>query len=448
MNLKTAIIEKDQLLGGTCLHRGCIPTKFLLHVSKKFKDLHNMHNLGMFCKDIEFKWDQIMAYKNSILSKHASGVESILSSQSINIYHGKAKLSSIEFNKNVIEVESSNSMQAIVAKNVIFAVGSKTKNHFNNTLISGNRIMNSDDILNISEVPKSIVIVGGGVVGCEFASVFKNFASEVTILENTQRILPMVNYDCSQGLRSTFDRLGIHIETNVKVKSITEESNSVTVTIDDSKSIRKITADYCLIATGREADIHNLFSDNISMNIKKNLLANNMFRVNKFMETSVKGLYAIGDCINTPWLAHTASAEALTAVSNILKFKFTNSINYNCIPMCVYTIPSIAWCGLGENDKGISREYTKTYKFPLSNNSVFSFTNSSNGFIKIIADCETNEVLGVHILGVGATELIAEASLAIQIKATVDELLSVIHAHPTLYESISDTLSITKKTYF
>jgi dihydrolipoamide dehydrogenase len=272
MNLKTAIIEKDQLLGGTCLHRGCIPTKFLLHISKKFNELQNMHHLGMFCKDIEFKWDQIMAYKNSLLNKHAGGVKSILNSKSVSIYHGKARISSIEFNKNVIEIENSNNMQAIVAKNVIFAVGSKTKRYFNNTLISGNRIMNSDDILNISEVPKSIIIIGGGVVGCEFASVFKNFASEVTILENTSRILPMADYDCSEGLKKTFSDLGIKIKTNVKVKVVTEQTSGVTVTIDDSESVKKINADYCLIATGREADIYNLFSDNVAASIKKKIV--------------------------------------------------------------------------------------------------------------------------------------------------------------------------------
>jgi len=248
----------------------------------------------------------------------------------------------------------------------------------------------------------------------------------------------MVDTDCSQALMLDFQAKNIIIKTNIDLKYLNEKENNVEIYYHIKNNEYKIVSSYCLISTGREVD-SNIFSNMIHKNNLNIFFKNGLFNVNKYMQTKVKGFYAIGDCINTPWLAHVASMEGLIAIDTLNGSSKINLIDYNKIPKCVYTLPSISWCGLLEQDISISKEYIKISKFKLMKNGMFSIILEHKGFIKFISDRETNEILGAHIFGKNATELIAEPSFAIQLNSTVEEIISVIHAHPTVYESIYET---------
>lgn len=441
LGFKTAIIEKDSSLGGTCLHRGCIPTKFLLHIADTYAYSQKIKKIGLYYRDIDINWKEIMISKTKIIKKNAYGVNHILKSNNVELYNGIAELQDFNSKIKVIKVIRKNETSLIYTKNIILAVGSRAKKYIIGTPISGIRIMNSDDILNISSIPKSLVIIGGGVIGCEFASIFSNFNSEILILEHSNQLLPMADHDCSSYLFQIFNKKNVTVKTNVSVKTIEENDEIVTIVYHDGVKNIKVEYDYCLVATGRDANV-DLFSSNINKLHIKKIIKDGLFQVNKHMQTSADGLYAIGDCINTPWLAHTASAEGLIAVESIANLSNINVIDYSKIPICVYSNPSIAWCGLPENKINISNDYIKISKFPLIRNGKAALMLETEGFVKCITDRETNEILGFHIIGKNATELIAEPSFVMQIEATIDEIASTIHAHPTLYESIYETALI------
>jgi dihydrolipoamide dehydrogenase len=340
-----------------------------------------------------------------------------------------------------ITIFNSGQKEQIQTRNIVFATGSRARNNFMNIPISGNRIINSDHILNIKEIPKSLVIIGGGVVGCEFASVFSGFDTRITILENSDSILPMSDKDCRNTLTNVFKKNNIDIKASASVTNIIEDEKSITLSYNQGNQDFDIKADYCLIATGREANM-DIFSSNIPQNKLNKIIDNGLFSVNKNMETSIPGLYAIGDCIKTPWLAHVASSEGIIAAESIASIANINFINYEKIPMCVYTSPSIAWCGLTEDKVDISSDYVKVSKFPLVKNGKAAIMLENEGFVKCITDRETNEILGFHIMGKNATELIAEPSFAMQFEATIEEIGASMHAHPTLYESIYEAALI------
>jgi len=441
VGLKTALIEKNYLLGGTCLNRGCIPTKFLLNIADKYQEMKKIKKIGLFYDHIKINWIDIIKHKNIIIRKNSYGIKHLITSRNIYYYQGHAIIDKIEINNNLLIINALNQIILITSKNVIFAIGSNAKTKFLNTQISGKRIMNSDHLLEIKKIPGSLIIIGGGVIGCEFASIFSRFHTCVTILEHSWRLLPLADTDSSLELTCSFKNNQINTYMNIQVINIEEKNNNVKIFFKkkNEQYVHNIQSEYCLISIGRDVNVKNIFSNNVNLNSINKLIKNKLFYVNRYMETYYTGLYAIGDCINTPWLAHTASAEALIAIKHILKIKKINFIDYINIPMCVYSSPSIAWCGLSENSFQVSKEYIKISKFPLIYNGKFAAMLETVGFIKFITDRETNEILGVHIVGKNATELIAEPSFAIQRKLTINAIVATIHAHPTLYESIYET---------
>jgi len=432
LGLKTAIIEKDNMLGGTCLHKGCIPTKALLHVANIYEETKNSHKFGIITSDIKIQWNKIQEYKSKIIKNNALGVKHIISSRKVDIFHGFAQL----INKNKISVEKNNLKNILKTKNIILAVGSKPKNFFLNKKISSDRILTSDTILNIKHIPKSLVIIGGGIIGCEFASIFSRFGTEVIIIENANRIIPFIDIDCSTEITKTFLKNKIKIITQVKINDLIENNNNVDIIYEQDKKSQVRNAEYVLIATGRIPATDNICLEKTL--IQKN---NNFIKTINNTQTHESNIYAIGDCINTPGLAHVASAEGITAVEQIAGLAPSMEINYNKIPMCIYSNPAIAWCGLNE-EQIVNKNNIKISKFPFLKNGKSSILINSRGFIKIITNKKDGEILGVHIIGPNATELIAEPSFAIQIEATIDNIANTIHAHPSLYESIYEVASI------
>jgi len=434
--LNTALVEKDKFLGGTCLHRGCIPTKFLLNAAEKYSDIKKISDIGINYKYINVDWNKIIKYRDKIISKHEKGVQYIVKSNKVSLYNGQAQIQQIEEDRNIIKIVTDNAANIIKTKKIIIAIGSRPRRTFMDVKISGSRILNSDDILKIKNIPNSLVIVGGGVIGCEFASIFSQFHTNITILESFSTILPMADKDCISDLHRSFTNSGVKIKNNARVTNIVEEDDSITVSYTVGKDSFTLTSEYCLISTGRQVNTDNIFSSEIKTTTRDKILENEFIKVDKYMHTPFKGIYAIGDCVNTPWLAHVASAEAIVAVDHICTNNSSNTIDYNKIPTCVYSSPSIAWCGLSEDKVLLSREYINIVKYPLIRNGKASIMLEKHGFIKLISDKETHEILGVHILGKNSTELISEPAFAMQIDATVEEIATTVHAHPTLYESI------------
>jgi len=433
LGLKTAIIEKNNMLGGTCLHRGCIPTKALLHVASMYEEIQNSHKFGIITSEIKIQWDKIQEYKSKVIKNNAIGINHIITSRKVDILNGFGSL----INKNKILVKNKLKTNTILkTKNIILAVGSETKKLFLNKKISCNKILTSDEILKINHIPKSLVIIGGGIIGCEFASIFSRFGTEITILENTSRILPFLDIDCSKELTQVFTRNKIKIITQSKINDLIENKDNVNIIYEKENKIYNCNAEYVLIATGRTPATNNLCLEKTL--IKKN---NNFIKIINNMQTHEKNIYAIGDCIDTPGLAHVASAEGITAVEQIAGLPFSMEINYNKVPMCLYSSPSIAWCGLNE-EQIIDKNNIKVSKFPFFKNGKSSILGNTKGFIKTITDKQDGEILGVHIIGPNATELIAEPAFAIQLEATIDNIANTIHAHPSLYESIYEVASI------
>jgi len=432
LGLKTAIIEKDNMLGGTCLHKGCIPTKALLHVASMYEDIKHSHKFGIITSEIEIQWNKVQEYKSKIIKNNAIGINHIITSRKVDIYTGFGSL----INKNEILVTNTQNNIKLKTKNIILAVGSEVKKSFLNKKISCNRILTSNEILKINHIPKSLLIIGGGIIGCEFASIFSRFGTEVTILESTNRIVPFLDIDCSTELTQAFSRNKIKILTNSKITNLIENRNDAHVIYEKENKLYNYNTEYILIATGRTPATNNLCLEKTL--IKQN---NNFIETINNMQTHEKNIYAIGDCINTPGLAHVASAEAITAVEQIAGLSFSMEINYNKIPMCLYSSPSVAWCGLNEEQIS-NKKNIKISKFPFFKNGKSSILGNNKGFIKTITNKQDGEILGVHIIGPNATELIAEPSFAIQLEATIDNIANTIHAHPSLYESIYEVASI------
>lgn len=432
LGLKTAIIEKNNMLGGTCLHKGCIPTKALLHVASMYEEIQNSHKFGIITSEIKIQWNKIQEYKSKIIKNNAAGINHIIRSRKIDIFNGTGNL----INKNKILVEKNNIKNILKTKNIILAVGSQAKHVFLNKKISCNRVLTSDAILNINHIPKSLVIIGGGVIGCEFASIFSRFGTKVTILENATRILPFIDIDCSLEIAQIFSRNKIKIITQSKINDFIENDENVDIIYEQEGKSQILNAEYALISTGRNPATNNLSLEKTL--VEKN---NDFIKTINNMQTHENNIYAIGDCIDTPSLAHVASAEGITAVEQIAGLPLSMEINYNKIPMCIYSNPSIAWCGLNEEQID-NKNNIKISKFPFLKNGKSSILGNNKGFIKIITNKEDGEILGVHIIGPNATELIAEPSFAIQIEATIDNIANTIHAHPSLYESIYEVASI------
>ncbi len=438
--LKVALIEKDEKLGGTCLHWGCIPTKALLFNAEIWDHLKHAKEYGIDgVGEVKLNWAEVLKRKNAIVTKHAKGLDFLMRKNKITTVRGYGRLTgpakdgihTIDVNSGVTG-DTAGKQSLVKAKNIILATGSDAK------MLPGlqpdNRILTNMEILVIDQVPKSLIVIGAGAVGVEFASIFRSFGSDVTIVEYLPRLVPVEDEDISKELARLYRKRGIDIHVGAKVEKVetTKDGVKVTFTSAEGKPVVK-EAEKVLVAVGRAPRTEDVSLDKTKINTDRGFI-----KTNEWMETEEPGIYAIGDiAAGMPQLAHVGAMAGMVVAAH-LAGKYARPVNRNRIPGCTYTEPQIASVGLTEAQAREKGDNVKVGKFPFAANSKASIVDSHDGFIKIVTDAKYGEILGVHIIGPSATELIAEAVTAIELEATIDEMMFTIHAHPTLTEGLLD----------
>lgn len=433
LGAEVTLIEKEKV-GGTCLNVGCIPTKVLAHTSDLLEELKEAKKIGI---DIEgsakVNWSKLQSRKNYIIKRLVSGVSGLLTANKVKVINGTGKL---QADNVVLAVKEDGTTEEIKYDKLVIASGSRTFiPPIEGKELTG--VIDSTGALNLEKVPSSLVVIGGGVIGIELANIFNSMGCKVTVIEMMQYILPPIDREISEMLKNKLIKDGIEIYTNHKVTKIEESSEGLQVSFSGEKNL-VVNAEKILIAVGRAANIKDLNLEAVGIKTERNYIV-----VNDKMETNIKNIYAIGDCTGKNMLAHVASDQGIVAVENIMGKN--KEMDYKTVPACVYTKPELATVGLTEEqakEKGI---YYKVGKFPLIANGKSLIMNETTGIIKVISDKKYDEILGVHILGPRATDLIAEAALALRLEATTEEIITTVHAHPTVGEAIREAVLAVNK---
>jgi dihydrolipoamide dehydrogenase len=431
--LKVALIEKSEKLGGTCLHVGCIPTKSLLFNAEVYDHLKHAKEYGIEgLGEGQINWQTVLDRKNQIVTKHVKGLDFLMRKNKVTMVPGFGKLTGPAKNGVLTVAVEGKGASSVQAKNVILATGSDAK------MLPGlkpdDTILTNIEILSLKQIPKSLAIIGAGAVGVEFGSIFRSFGSEISIIEFLPRAVPNEDEEVSKELSRVFKKRGIDINVGAKVETVekTKTGVKVTFTASDGKKVEK-EAEKVLVAVGRAPR-----TEGIGLETTKIKPERGFIKVNEWMQTDEPGINAIGDIVaGLPQLAHVGAMAGMVVAAKIAG-KYARAIRRDRIPACTYTEPQIGSVGLTEAQAKEKGYTVKIGKFPFSANSKASIVGSHEGFVKVIADSKYEEILGVHIIGPQATELIAEAVTAMELEATVDEMMFTIHAHPTLSEAMLD----------
>ncbi len=435
--LKTALIEKDSKLGGTCLHVGCIPTKSLLFNAEVYDHLKHAVDYGI--DDLgagKLNWKKILDRKTQIVTKHTKGLDFLMRKNKVTVVPGFGRLTGpARDGIHSVEIDNNGKKDTLKAKNIILATGSTAR--MLPGLQAGGNILTNIEILSIDSIPKSLIVIGAGAVGVEFASIFRSFGSEITLVEYLPRVVPVEDEEVSKELTRSFKKRGIDIHTGAKVEKVetTKSGVKITFTASDGKQVVK-EAEKVLVAVGRAPRTEGIGLEKTKIQPDRGFI-----KVNEYMQTDEPGIYAIGDIVaGLPQLAHSGAMSGLVVAARIAG-KYARPVRRDRIPACTYTEPQIGSVGLTEaqaKEKGLE---VKIGKFPFVGNSKASIVDSHEGFIKVVADAKHGEILGVHIIGPQATELIAEAVTAMELEATVEEMMFTVHAHPTISEAMLDAFS-------
>lgn len=432
VGLKVAIIEKekDMRMGGTCGLRGCIPTKALLQAAHLYEKAQHFADWGITVENLGFDFEQVQKRKGDVVAKNSAGVSYLMKKNKVTTFNGFGKI----LGKSKIEVALADGKKEIVeAKNIIIATGSVVR-PIPGFEVDGKQVVNSDQILELNHVPKSMIVMGSGAVGVEFASVYHRFGCETTIIELMDRIVPMEDAEVSKELQRVFKKSGIKCETGIKLDKMTKSKTGVKVSGKNAKGADvEFEAEMLLVAVGRMPYLDGLGLENTK--VVKN--PRGTIKVNEYCETDEPNVYAIGDVIDTAWLAHLASKEGCLVVEKIAGKK-VEPIKHNLVPNCTYCDPEVASVGLTEAKAKDAGYDVKIGKFPFSASGKARILGETDGFIKIVSEKKYDEVLGVHIIGPHATELLAEACVAMALEATAESIANTIHAHPTVSESMME----------
>ncbi len=430
--LKTALVEKSPKLGGTCLHVGCIPTKALLHTAEVWEYFRKPEEQGIRCDNARLDLPLALERKNRIVAKHAKGVEFLMKKNKVDWISGYGVLGG----NGKVEVSSEKGGRTLETRNVILATGSEAR------MLPGlesdpDVILTNVEILDVRTVPKSLAIIGAGAVGVEFASIFARFGSRVAILEMLPRLVPVEDEEVSRELERCFKKSGIRCETSARVETVgrTEAGARVSVTLAGGER-EDLDVEKLLVAVGRKPNTEKIGLEKTVVETDRGFL-----KVDSWQQTAEPGVYAIGDIVaGTPQLAHVAAMQGMVAVGRIAG-KPVEPVNRNRIPGCTYTEPGIGSVGLTEAQAREQGYRVKTGKFPFLANSKASILGHHDGFVKVVTDEKYGEILGVHIIGPHAYELIGEAVAAMQAEATIETMMHTIHAHPTLYEAVGEAFN-------
>ncbi|MGD0013519.1 MAG: dihydrolipoyl dehydrogenase [Bryobacteraceae bacterium] len=430
--LRTAIVEKNQRLGGTCLLVGCIPTKALLHTAEVWEQVQKSGSEGVGCDNPRLDFAQAIARKNQIVAKHSKGVEFLMKKNKVDVLAGTATIQG----PGRVEVRGEKGVETVETKNIVIATGSEAR------MLPGlepdpEYVLTNIEVLDLPAVPKSTVVIGSGAVGSEFASMFHRFGSQVTLLEMLPRIVPLEDEEVSKELERGFRKSGIRVETGARAEEIrrVEGGVQITVTLASGKQ-EEIRAEKVLVGVGRRPVTGNLGLETTRIQTDRGFI-----QVDERQQTAEPGIYAIGDVVaGTPQLAHVAIKEGLVAVAHIAG-RPAEPLNRRQIPACTYTDPGIGSVGLTEAEARASGYPVKIGKFPFTANSMATILGRHGGFVKVVAEERYGEILGVHIIGPLAWECIGEAVAAMAGEATVETMMNAIHAHPTLSEAVGEAFN-------
>ncbi|MEE1884128.1 dihydrolipoyl dehydrogenase [Pedobacter flavus] len=432
LGLKTAVVEKYKTFGGTCLNVGCIPSKALLDSSEHYHNAaHTFVTHGIELKGLKANMSQMIARKDDVVAQNTAGIQYLFKKNKVDTYQGHASF----LDKNTIEVNKEDgSKEVLKAKNVIIATGSKpTALPF--LPVDKKRIITSTEALNLKEVPTSMIVIGGGVIGLELGSVYARLGTKVSVVEFMPSIIGTMDAGLGKELQRVLKKsLGMEFFMGHKVTGAENKGKKVVVSAQNSKG-EPITleGDYCIVAVGRTAYTENLGLEKIGIKTEER---GNKIPVNNHLETSVSGIYAIGDVVRGAMLAHKAEDEGIYVAEYIAGQK--PHINYNLIPGVVYTWPEVASVGATEEQLKESGVKYKTGSFPFKASGRAKASMDTDGFIKVLADANTDEILGVHMIGPRAADMIAEAVVAMEFRASAEDIARICHAHPTFTEALKE----------
>jgi dihydrolipoamide dehydrogenase len=436
LGLKTAIVEKAKL-GGTCLHKGCIPSKALLRSAEVYRTTKKAQDFGVIASNISLDFGKVQDRKNKIVEGLHNGVQHLMKQGKISVYEGTGRILGPSIFSPMpgtisVEMNSGEDNMMLIPKNVIVATGSRPRT-LQGLEIDGSQVLTSDEALQLTSVPKSIIIVGGGVIGIEWASMLSDFGADVTVIEYSDRIIPTEDREISKEMQRLMKKKGIKLVTSAKVlpESLKKE-NDVSISADVKGTIKEFLAEKILVSVGRQANVEGIGLENTDIEIEKGVI-----KTNSFYQTKESHIYAIGDVIGGLQLAHVASHEGIVAVEHIAREK-PSPIDYSLISKCIYSNPEVASVGYTEEEATEKGFEVKVGKFSFRAIGKALVYGESDGFVKIIADKKTDDILGVHMIGPHVTDMISEAGLARVLDATPWEIAHTIHPHPSLSEAIGE----------
>jgi dihydrolipoamide dehydrogenase len=429
LGLKAAIVEKGKL-GGTCLHAGCIPTKALLRSAEVYANTKNAEEYGVIAPEVGFDFSKVQARKEGITDRLFKGVQHLMKKGKIDVYEGTGKI----LNTKEILVELNNEEQEVLlnSKNIVIATGSRPRT-LPGLEADGKYVMTSDEALQMEELPKSIIIVGGGVIGMEWASLLVDFGVAVTVIEYADRILPTEDKDVSKEIQRLMKKKGVKVVTGAKVLPETiEKGDGVSIKAEHKEKETLFSAEKLLVSVGRASNIEGIGLENMPIELNRGSIY-----TNEFYQTTEPGIYAIGDVIGGLQLAHVASHEGIIAIEQIAG-KNPSPLDYTLVSKCVYCSPEVASVGLTEEQAKEKGYQVKTGKFSFRAIGKALVFGESDGFVKLVVEEGTNKLLGTHMVGPHVTDMITEAALAQVLEATAMDIAHTIHPHPTLSEAIGE----------
>ncbi|QYK68024.1 MULTISPECIES: dihydrolipoyl dehydrogenase [Paenibacillus] len=435
---EVVIIEKDKL-GGTCLHRGCIPSKALLRSAEVYATIKESAQYGIETSGAQLVFPKVQERKEAVVEQLHQGVQFLMRKNKITVLSGKGRVigpSIFSPKSGAVAVElEDGEMETIVPAQLIIATGSRPR-VLSGLEPDGEFILSSDEALTMEELPASLIIVGGGVIGVEWASMLNDFGVEVTVVEAANRLIPTEDEDVSREMQRLLTKRGVKVLTGSQVlaKTYGKDEEGVQIDVQKGEETETLSASKLLISVGRQANVENIGLENTDIRVERGFIS-----VNEHLQTNEPHIYAIGDCIGGLQLAHAASHEGLQAVHHLAGEEF-HSVPNHLIPRCIYTRPEAASVGLTEQEARERGHQVKTGKFPFQAIGKSLVYGSRDGFVKVVADEKTNDILGVHMIGTHVTDLISEAALAQLLDATPWEVGQLIHPHPTLSEILGEAM--------